>query len=177
MTDASAEPPTGQVRVVGTAGHVDHGKSTLLTALNGMDPDMYIKDAHIDRIDVLQGISIGDRIDGSLEIVLSTNAGQLDGTVVDATGKPVSGVQAVLIPDRLRNRSDLFKTAASGADGRFTIRGITPGDYKVFSWEDIEPFAYFDSEVLRLFEQQGKPVHIEESSKPTVEVKIIPVAQ
>jgi selenocysteine-specific elongation factor len=32
-TDGSA------VRVVGTAGHVDHGKSSLLTALTGMDPD------------------------------------------------------------------------------------------------------------------------------------------
>ena len=60
-----------------------------------MDPSMYIKDAHIDRTDVLQGIAIGNRVDGTLEIVLSTNAGQVDGTIVDAAGKPVSGVQAV----------------------------------------------------------------------------------
>ena len=29
----------GPVRVVGTAGHVDHGKSTLIRALTGIDPD------------------------------------------------------------------------------------------------------------------------------------------
>ena len=38
-SDSAGEPLTGQIRVVGTAGHVDHGKSTLLTALTGMDPD------------------------------------------------------------------------------------------------------------------------------------------
>ena len=144
--------------------------------VNGLDPTMYIKDASIDRTDVLQGIAIGNRVDGALEIVLSTNAGQVDGTIVDAAGKPVSGVQAVLIPDRLRNRSDLFKTATSGANGRFTMRGITPGDYKLFAWEDIEPFSYFDSDVLRPFEALGKTVHIQENSKETVEVKIISTA-
>jgi hypothetical protein len=141
--------------------------------VNGMDPTMYIKDAHIDRMDVLQGIAIGNRVDGALEIVLSTNAGQVDGTIVDAAGKPVSGVQAVLIPDRLRNRTDLFKTATSGANGRFTVRGITPGDYKLFAWEDIEPFSYFDSDVLRPFEALGKTVHIQENSRETAEVKIL----
>jgi selenocysteine-specific elongation factor len=27
------------LRVIGTAGHVDHGKSTLVQALTGIDPD------------------------------------------------------------------------------------------------------------------------------------------
>src|SRR5207253_4476888 len=31
--------PSEQVYVIGTAGHVDHGKSTLVLALTGIDPD------------------------------------------------------------------------------------------------------------------------------------------
>ena len=33
------DPGEGRVRVIGTAGHVDHGKSTLIKALTGIDPD------------------------------------------------------------------------------------------------------------------------------------------
>ena len=45
MTTNSSEPPPdlplkGEVNyVIGTAGHIDHGKSTLITALTGIDPD------------------------------------------------------------------------------------------------------------------------------------------
>src|SRR5437763_11143318 len=31
--------PDSSARVIATAGHVDHGKSTLITALTGIDPD------------------------------------------------------------------------------------------------------------------------------------------
>ncbi len=126
--------------------------------VNGLEANMYIKDAHIDRADVLQGITIGDRLEGTLDVVVSSNGGEIGGTIVDAAGKPVSGVQAVLIPDRLRNRTDLFKTAVTAVNGRFNIRGVTPGDYKLFAWEDIEQFSYFDPAVLTPFEGKGKPV-------------------
>lgn len=39
MTVPSAEARTGRTVVVGTAGHVDHGKSALVRALTGTDPD------------------------------------------------------------------------------------------------------------------------------------------
>ena len=41
-------------------------------------------------------------------------------------------------------------------EGRFTLRGITPGDYRIFAWEDIEPFAYFDAAVVKQYEAAGK---------------------
>ena len=36
MTDASTPAPS---LILGTAGHIDHGKSTLIRALTGTDPD------------------------------------------------------------------------------------------------------------------------------------------
>ena len=54
------------------------------------------------------------------------------------------------------------------------MRGLTPGDCKLFAWEGLENYGYFDPDVMRRAEAQGKPVHVGESSKLAVEGKIIP---
>ena len=56
------------------------------------------------------------------------------------------------------------------------FRGISPGDYRVFAWEALEQFAYYDSDLLRQYEQKGKFVQVSESSKDNIEVKVIPAA-
>jgi hypothetical protein len=56
------------------------------------------------------------------------------------------------------------------------MNGIAPGDYKLFAWEDIEPFSYFDADVLKQFEDNGKPIHVVETTKETHEIKVIPAA-
>jgi protocatechuate 3,4-dioxygenase beta subunit len=146
-------------------------------AVNGLGTNLYIKEARLGQTDALQTVAILPPVNGTLEITLGANPGQVMGAVTDATLKPVSGVQAVLIPDQLRNRQDLYKTATTDQDGRFTLRGITPGDYRLFAWEDIEPFSYYDAEVLRQYEQQGKLVRIREGSAESTELKIIPAAK
>jgi hypothetical protein len=145
-------------------------------AVSGLGPNMYIKEARLDQNDILAGMKIGDSINGTLEVLISRNGGVLDGTIIDATSKPVSGIQAVLIPDTQRDRRELYKTGITDQNGRISLLGLTPGDYRLFAWEDIEPFSYFDPEVLRQYEQQGKLVHVKESATEQVEMKIIPAS-
>ena len=54
------------------------------------------------------------------------------------------------------------------------ISSFAAGEYKIFAWEAIEEYAYFDSDLLRAYEDRGKPVSVSESSNQTVDVKIIP---
>ena len=45
MTHHTHPAPTAtQSFVIGTAGHVDHGKSTLVKALTGIDPDRLVEE-------------------------------------------------------------------------------------------------------------------------------------
>jgi hypothetical protein len=138
-------------------------------------PDYYIKEARIEQTDVLnQPWVIAEAIRGNLEVVLSSGAGQIDGTVLDAKAQPVSAIPVVLIPDQDRGRSELFRFGNTDAMGKFTLRGIPPGNYKIFAWENLEANAYYDPEILRTYEQQGKVVRVEQGSKLTAEVKLIP---
>jgi hypothetical protein len=137
--------------------------------------DFYVKELRYNRLDALTNpVSVCCNSDAAtIEVVISRNVGQIDGVIVDDRGQPVPGVQAVLIPDA-RQRTELYKTATTDQTGRFVMRGVTPGDYKLFAWEALENYGYFDPDVMRRAEAMGKPVHVGESSKLAVEGKIIP---
>jgi hypothetical protein len=104
---------------------------------------------------------------------MSANVSQIDGSVLNDSGQPLPGVQAVLVPDRNREHTELFKVATTDQTGHFSMRGLAPGDYKLFAWETLESFAYFDPELLKQSESQAKAVHIVESSKLNFEIHAI----
>ncbi len=70
----------------------------------------------------------------------------------------------VLIPQE-KDRRDVFsfyKTTTTDQAGNFSFKNLTPGDYKVFAWEDIEPGAYSDPEFVKPVESKGESVNIKE---------------
>jgi protocatechuate 3,4-dioxygenase beta subunit len=140
----------------------------------GGPSNSYIKSVHLGRTDVSNGLTLSGPVSESLELILGTTSGEIDGTVLDSDRHPVSGAQVVLIPNRERGRSDLYRKAITDQNGRFTIRTIVPGEYKVFAWEDLEPYAYNDADFLRKYEELGTPVAVSESAKSTIQTRIIP---
>ena len=99
-------------------------------------PEMYLKEATFDRTDVLnRPWEITNQTSGTLNIVFSNKGGQIEGSLVDAQSQPVRGSQVILIPDQDRDRPELYKTATTDQNGRFTLRGIAPGGYRAYAWK------------------------------------------
>ena len=145
-------------------------------SVTALPPGYFVKEARLDQTDVLdQPMRFSGTVSGPLDVVVGANGGLVEGTVVNDKQKPMPGIQAVLIPSRQLNRIDLYKTAVTDDKGHFTMRGITPGDYKIYAWEALEQNAWFDSDLLRQFEQKGKFMQISDGAKEIVEVKMIPL--
>jgi hypothetical protein len=135
----------------------------------------FVKEARLDGADVLSvPLRISGSTDKQLDLVLRVGGGQVTGTVTDVRSQPVPGARVLLIPERARFRADLYRTAVTGAAGRFTFPRVAPGDYKVFSWESIADNAWLDPEVLARSEARGTLVHVTESSTETTTIQVIP---
>ena len=164
-----APGPDGSFTIAGvSAGEFNVGP------VSGIPAGVYIKEARFNAVDVLsQPLRFSGVPSGTLEIVLSSKSGQLDGVALDARSAAASGARVVLVPDRQRSRTDLYKTTMSDSNGRFVFRNIPPGDYRVFGWESLDAYAYFDPDLLRRVESQSSPVHVAESAANSITVKII----
>jgi hypothetical protein len=143
-------------------------------------PEHYVKSVTFERNDALNSTitipeSRSTRAEGvpSIEIVLSSKVARIEGVVTDDRLQPVPGVKAVLVPDRNRERVELFKAVTTDPAGHFSMGGVAPGDYKLFAWEGLENYGYFDAELLKQSELSGTPVHVDESASMTVQTKII----
>jgi hypothetical protein len=83
----------------------------------------------------------------------------------------------VLVPDAARRaRSDLFLTAATDQYGRFTISGISPGEYRALAFDHVERGAYRDPDFLEPFEDEGETLKLEEGGQRVVELELLAAA-
>lgn len=151
------------------------GEGSYQLSVAGLCKDCYLKEARYGPTTSTEGhfrVAPGDP--ASLEINLSANGARVSGNVVDADGLPATGAWVVLVPDATRRAQfGLYEAQTSDQHGNFDLRGIPPGEYKLFSWDQVELNAWQDPEFLRPFEAKGESVTLQEGDKKTKNLTVI----
>jgi uncharacterized protein (DUF2141 family) len=161
---------TGQFAVTG----VQPGSYTV--QVDGLLNDQYLKNAAFGSIDALEKpMAVAYPASPELQIQIASDGGRITGAVFDRNDALFPNSEVILVPTSVsRFRFDRYRTAVTGDDGQFSIRGIAPGDYKLFAWESLEPNAHLNIDFMRPYESMGTPVHIEPNGNGAVSLRAIP---
>jgi hypothetical protein len=156
----------------------DVGADRYTVAVNGLPEGFYLKAVRSANVDVLaDALEIGSASPAPLDVVVSSKAGQVSGTVLDPkTQRAAPGMTVVLVPqekDR-RDREPFYRSATTDAAGGFTFKSLTPGDYRVYSWEEADFGAWMDPDFMKPQESRGEAVSVQEGARLAVQVNLIP---
>jgi len=146
-----------------------------IATVSGLPPDYFIADVRQNAMSVFDtGFDIGSRSPDPVEIIISNGAGVVDGTVMDGPTKTLAGAVVALVPDskRFENRA-LFANTVSDANGKFVLRGVAPGDYRIFAWESTPPNAYQNGNFVRKYDDKARVVHVGQGTSVHTELTII----
>ena len=109
---------------------------------------------------------------GPLTVTLSSHSATIEGSALDDHDKPLADCIVVAVPDeQFRKLAARFGKARTDQNGHFLIRGLAPGSYTVYAWQDLNGEPYLDALFLKSQEEFGKSVHAEADKKTVIAIK------
>ena len=110
----------------------------------------------------------------TLDLVVCASGGIVEGIAVDQKNQPVANAIVVAVPaPGMRLRMDRYRKTVADQSGRFTLRGIRPGDYTVFAWDSVDGDAYYNPDFVKNFEGQGSALRISEGDRTSLQLNVI----
>jgi len=128
--------------------------------------------------DVLtEDMFIGASPPPALHIVVNTQGGVLSGVVKrpDAGAGERSRPIVMLAPSgRFSHVLSFFHLVPADETGKYEIRGITPGSYKLYAFEQMAQGAWRQPEFLQRVDPLGKPLEVREGEQLEQDVEALP---
>ena len=118
-----------------------------------------------------------------LDVAVSAKGGTIEGAVVAKekdvdNDHPAANATVVAVPEeQYRKIPNRFVTGLTDQHGRFTIRGLAPGSYTLYAWQDLEDGIWRDPDFLKSQEANGTAMKVEEGSHQQIELKLTPAGE
>jgi hypothetical protein len=156
---------------------VPAGRYSVQISEASASPDLFLKSVAAGRDAADSGFSVsGGTV--TLDLLASANGAVAEGVATNQKDEPVTDAVVVAVPEaRFRSRPDRYRKVLTDQSGRFTVRGLPPGDYTLFAWESVDGEAYYNSEFLKIYEGQGKALSLSEGERKTLQLKAISASE
>lgn len=143
--------------------------------VSGLPEGFFVKQVRLgDRDITYSAVDLSQGAAGVLQILVSAKGAQVDGTVTDADGNPAPAAQVVLVPDGDRREVlQLYRSVATDQSGAFQLRGLPPGDYRLFAWQQVEDGAWMDPDFLAPMAAKGEKVSLAEGGRESRPLKMV----
>ena len=142
--------------------------------------DWYTKSVRMGTQDVTNSaIDIAPGAHASLTVVMSVDGASIEGVTLDDKDKKWTNATVVAVPDAKRRQNrEAYGHATSDQNGHFKMRGLAPGEYTLFAFEEPEwAEDLHDANRLKTVEASGSLVKLEERAHKSVQLKVIPAAE
>jgi hypothetical protein len=137
----------------------------------------YVKSMTLGKQDVLaEEMIISPSTNAPLDVVVSSRGAKLEGTV--DTDRPPGKKRAwVLVAPvgKFANVFSFYSAGPSTGEGKYQFAGLTPGDYKVYAFDEITPSSWLNPDFLEKYQAVGVPVKLEEGATATAAPRLIEV--
>ena len=111
----------------------------------------------------------------AIEVTVSLESGTVEGSVTNDKNEPMANAVVVAVPEsKYRKQGNRYPRGATDQAGRFSMRGLRPGEYKLFAWEVLEEDEFFDPAYLKSYEDRGTAIHLEKNGHQSASLKVIP---
>ncbi|MEZ5316429.1 MAG: carboxypeptidase regulatory-like domain-containing protein [Vicinamibacterales bacterium] len=143
----------------------------------GANAQWTVKSAVIGGVDVLDfpiEIQPNQNISDAV-VTFSTRTQELSGTLQDPSGRPTADYTIVLFPADNRYWTPLSRRISASrpdTDGRFSMRNMPPGEYRLTAITDAEPGEWYDPAFLDQLAQASIPVSIREGETKVQDIRV-----
>jgi hypothetical protein len=141
--------------------------------ITGPVPDAFLKSAKYGAADAMGTFRVSGGAGGSLELLVGAQGARVGGVVVNSDPVVAPGVWVALIPEAKHELKRLYQAVKTDASGKYEFRGVAPGSYNLFSWDQVEDQEWEDLEFMKAFEGKGAAISVAEKENKSVDLTLI----